>query len=119
VYVHAKIGLIDDRWLTLGSANLNEHSLFNDTEMNVVSADERLATGLRKRLWSEHLRCSVDELDAPVHELVDTRWRPRAEEELERIRRREPPQHGLSRLPHVSRKSRRLLGPINGLLVDG
>jgi hypothetical protein len=34
VYVHAKIGIIDDAWLTLGSANLNEHSLFNDTEMN-------------------------------------------------------------------------------------
>ena len=25
------------RWLTVGSANLNEHSLFNDTEVNVVA----------------------------------------------------------------------------------
>src|SRR5205085_8923058 len=33
VYVHAKIGIVDDRWLTLGSANLNEHSLFNDSEV--------------------------------------------------------------------------------------
>jgi hypothetical protein len=33
IYVHAKIAIVDDRWLTLGSANLNEHSLFNDTEM--------------------------------------------------------------------------------------
>jgi Phospholipase D Active site motif len=24
VYVHAKIAVIDDRWLTVGSANLNE-----------------------------------------------------------------------------------------------
>ena len=24
-----------DRWLTVGSANLNEHSLFNDTEVNI------------------------------------------------------------------------------------
>jgi phosphatidylserine/phosphatidylglycerophosphate/cardiolipin synthase-like enzyme len=39
VYVHAKIGIVDDRWLTLGSANLNEHSLFNDTEVNVVTCD--------------------------------------------------------------------------------
>ena len=38
VYVHAKIAIVDDRWLTLGSANLNEHSLFNDTEMNIVVA---------------------------------------------------------------------------------
>jgi phosphatidylserine/phosphatidylglycerophosphate/cardiolipin synthase-like enzyme len=32
VYVHAKIGIVDDRWLCIGSANLNEHSFFNDTE---------------------------------------------------------------------------------------
>ena len=43
VYVHAKIGIVDDRWLTIGSANLNEHSLFNDTEMNVVTHDPELA----------------------------------------------------------------------------
>ena len=40
VYVHAKIGIVDDSWLTVGSANLNEHSLFNDTEVNVVVRDE-------------------------------------------------------------------------------
>ena len=42
VYVHAKIGIVDDRWLTIGSANLNEHSLFNDTEMNIVCQDPDL-----------------------------------------------------------------------------
>ena len=39
IYIHAKIAIVDDKWLTLGSANLNEHSLFNDTEMNIVSHD--------------------------------------------------------------------------------
>jgi hypothetical protein len=34
VYVHAKIEHSRDAWLTLGSTKLNEHSLFNDTEMN-------------------------------------------------------------------------------------
>ncbi len=34
VYVHAKVGIIDDRWLTLGSANRNAHSFYNDTEVN-------------------------------------------------------------------------------------
>ncbi len=38
IYVHAKVGIVDDRWLTIGSANLNEHSLFNDTEVNVLSS---------------------------------------------------------------------------------
>jgi phosphatidylserine/phosphatidylglycerophosphate/cardiolipin synthase-like enzyme len=45
VYVHAKIGIVDDRWLTIGSANLNEHSLFNDTELNVVTCDPTLRPG--------------------------------------------------------------------------
>jgi phosphatidylserine/phosphatidylglycerophosphate/cardiolipin synthase-like enzyme len=43
VYVHSKAALIDDAWLTVGSANLNEHSLFNDTEANVVVQDPALA----------------------------------------------------------------------------
>jgi hypothetical protein len=29
------------------------------------------------------------------------------------------PAHRLSRLPHVSRRSRGVLGPLNGLFVDG
>ena len=39
LYVHAKIGIVDDAWLAIGSANLNEHSLFNDTEVDVVTCD--------------------------------------------------------------------------------
>ena len=55
IYVHSKIGIVDDAWFTIGSANLNEHSLFNDSEMNVVSLDESLARETRLRLWAEHL----------------------------------------------------------------
>jgi len=119
VYVHAKVGIVDDRWLTIGSANLNEHSLFNDTEMNVVVVDEDLATALRKQLWAEHLECEESDLDAPVHKVVDERWLPRAEEQLHRLSSGHPPTRRLSRLPHVSRRSRGVFGPLNGLLVDG
>jgi phosphatidylserine/phosphatidylglycerophosphate/cardiolipin synthase-like enzyme len=117
VYVHAKILIVDDRWLTLGSANLNEHSLFNDTEMNIVVADEEVARSLRLRLWAEHL--DSDDVDGDVHTLIDERWRPLAEGQLQRIRDGHPPQHRLVRLPHVAGRIKRLLGPINGLLVDG
>jgi len=41
VYVHAKVGIVDDRWLTIGSANPNEGSHFQDTEVNVVTDDEQ------------------------------------------------------------------------------
>ena len=119
VYVHAKIGIVDDEWLTLGSANLNEHSLFNDTEMNVVTHDAALARATRLRLWSEHLDLPVEELEGDAAELIDTRWRPLAEEQLERRRARDALTHKLVLLPHVSRRSQALRGPISGLLVDG
>jgi phosphatidylserine/phosphatidylglycerophosphate/cardiolipin synthase-like enzyme len=119
VYVHAKIGIVDDRWITLGSANLNEHSLFNDTEMNIVSHDPGLARATRLRLWSEHLERPEAEIGGDPADLIDTLWRPLADEQLERRRRGEPLEHRLVGLPHVARKSNRLLGPINGLLVDG
>jgi phosphatidylserine/phosphatidylglycerophosphate/cardiolipin synthase-like enzyme len=119
VYVHAKIGIVDDRWFTLGSANLNEHSLFNDTEVNVVSCDPELARRTRLRLWSEHLERTEAEVSGNATQVVDELWRPIAEEQRRRVDAGEPQTHRLSRLPHVSRRSRRLMGPLSGLLVDG
>jgi phosphatidylserine/phosphatidylglycerophosphate/cardiolipin synthase-like enzyme len=106
VYVHAKIGIVDDRWLCIGSANLNEHSLFNDTEVCVITTDEQLVRDTRLRLWREHLR--RDDVDGAPHEVVDRLWKTTAE----------AGDH-LALLPHVSRRTRRFLGPLNGLLVDG
>jgi phosphatidylserine/phosphatidylglycerophosphate/cardiolipin synthase-like enzyme len=119
VYVHAKIAVIDDRWLTIGSANLNEHSLFNDTEMNVVTDDPALARDTRLRLWAEHLECSPDELAGDPTAIVDDRFRPVAEEQLRRREQGLPPSRALVRLAHVSRRANRLRGPLQGLLVDG
>lgn len=120
LYVHAKVGIIDDRWLTVGSANLNAHSLLNDTEMNVVCDDPELARQTRLRLWAEHLGTSVDAIaeDSPAT-VVDERWLPIATEQLERLRRGELPTHRLLALPGVSRRFSRVLGPLTGLLDDG
>ncbi len=119
VYVHAKIGCVDDRWLTIGSANLNEHSLFNDTEMNIVCADPEIARTTRLRLWSEHLECSIDDVAGDPAELIDTRWRPLAQEQLELRRQGRPFTHRLHALPNVSRRAEALRGPLTSLLVDG
>jgi phosphatidylserine/phosphatidylglycerophosphate/cardiolipin synthase-like enzyme len=101
VYVHAKIGIVDDRWLCIGSANLNDHSMFNDTEACLITCDPELVLETRLRLWREHLHA-----DDPSYET----WRERADDEsYDRVQT----------LPHVSRRSRSFLGPINGLLVDG
>lgn len=119
VYVHAKIGIVDDTWLTLGSANLNEHSLFNDSEMNIVTRDSRVARDTRLRLWAEHLELAVAAVSGEPADVIDALWKPIAEEQLARREAGEALTHRLSLLPHVSRKSERLLGPLQGLLVDG
>ena len=110
VYVHSKIAVVDDRWLTIGSANLNEHSLFNDTEVNVVSDDPELARRTRERLWTEHLAEECAGRD-PVA-VVEERWRPV-------LSGATVPPTPLRRLPSLSRRSSRLFGPLNGLVVDG
>jgi phosphatidylserine/phosphatidylglycerophosphate/cardiolipin synthase-like enzyme len=119
VYVHAKLGIVDDEWLTVGSANLNEHSLFNDTEVNIATDDPEVARTTRLRLWAEHLGRPLAELDADPADVVDHLWRPLAEEQAERERRGERRTHRLVLLPGVSRRAGRLQGPLRGLLVDG
>src|SRR5690606_8350781 len=62
-YVHAKVSIVDDRLLRVGSANLNNRSLGLDSECDVVidaALPENGATvediaRLRTRLIAEHL----------------------------------------------------------------
>jgi phosphatidylserine/phosphatidylglycerophosphate/cardiolipin synthase-like enzyme len=119
VYVHAKVGIVDDRWLTLGSANLNAHSFFNDTEVNLVTCDADLARETRHRLWAAHLECDIDDVAGDPSAVVDQLWRPIAAEQQERWRRGEPLTHGLMELRSTSRRAERLLGPLQGLVIDG
>lgn len=119
VYVHAKLGIVDDRWLTVGSANLNEHSLFNDTEVNIVTDDPEVVRRTRLRLWSEHLQLPECEVSGDPARVVDDHWRPIAEEQAHRERSGRPRTHRLTLLPGVSSRTRRLQGPLRGLLVDG
>jgi phosphatidylserine/phosphatidylglycerophosphate/cardiolipin synthase-like enzyme len=119
VYVHAKIGIVDDRWLTIGSANINAHSLYNDGEVNVITQDRALARDTRLRLWAEHLETSVAAVSGDPTAVVDEQWRPTAERQRKRREAGEAIEHRLSELPGVSRRSMRVLGPVQGLLVDG
>jgi phosphatidylserine/phosphatidylglycerophosphate/cardiolipin synthase-like enzyme len=119
VYVHAKIGIVDDQWFTLGSANLNDHSLLNDTEVNVVTRDPDFARAARIRLWSEHLEMAPDDLQGDPVEVIDSLWKPIAYEQQARRKAGEPMTHRLAGLPHVSKRLRRLSGPLDGLVFDG
>ncbi|HEY7356111.1 MAG TPA: phospholipase D family protein [Ktedonobacterales bacterium] len=55
VYVHAKVGIVDDRWTTIGSANLNSRGMSHDAELNLAVLDAEFSRGLRLALWAEHL----------------------------------------------------------------
>ena len=119
LYVHAKIGIVDDAWLAIGSANLNEHCLFNDTEVDVVTCDPRA----RPRDAPAAVGASTSSATtstATRRRSSTSSWRPIATEQLERRRaRRAARPTTSSSCPGVSRRSRRLLGPLDALVVDG
>ena len=119
VYVHAKMGIVDDRWLTVGSANLNAHSLLNDTEMNVVTHDEAVARATRLRLWasiwSGTSRDLADSHGGGRRRALAADRRPSSSTGSSEG---EPLTHRLVRLPGVSRRHRRLLGPLQSHLYD-
>ena len=66
IYVHAKVAIVDDRLLRVGSSNLNNRSMGLDSECDVIidaglpaNRDTPAAiTALRHRLLGEHLGCS-------------------------------------------------------------
>jgi cardiolipin synthase len=51
--LHAKVGVVDERWATVGSSNLDPFSLVLAREANVVVFDEAFAKGLRESLEEE------------------------------------------------------------------
>ncbi|MBB4519435.1 phospholipase D-like domain-containing protein [Paraburkholderia fungorum] len=55
-YVHSKIMVIDDVFLTHGSANINTRSMEVDSELNICHEHGDVTNALRKRLWTIHTR---------------------------------------------------------------
>ncbi len=77
IYVHAKLMIIDDRFVTIGSANMNDRSMTCDTEIAIAIYDNNLlynkamkssttfqknkfAFELRKKIWKHHLGSDID-----------------------------------------------------------
>ena len=106
-YLHTKCAVIDNRWATVGSANLDGASLdsiqyarsifagdVRNTEGNLVVFEEAGAQpsavdALRRRLWSEHLgivdpRSPVLD-DAPAKNWLDV-WRATAQRKLDGLK---------------------------------
>lgn len=110
IYVHAKIMVVDDHLLRLGSSNLNNRSMGFDTECDVaIEGPAEAISGFRKRLLAEHL-------GVPVAQVEDTLDKTGSMvETIERLNQ----DHGRG-LRRISRGSETMLGSFlaNTRLLD-
>jgi cardiolipin synthase len=72
-FLHAKVAVIDDRWATVGSSNIDPYSLLMAREANVVVRDPQFADRLRVELLAM--------IDGGAVRVAPQRWaeRPRLE----------------------------------------
>lgn len=74
IYVHAKLLIVDDNFVRVGSSNMSSRSLAIDTECDLAMEffDQPGSCGfltrLRTRLMAEHLGTSVETVEAKLHE---------------------------------------------------
>jgi phosphatidylserine/phosphatidylglycerophosphate/cardiolipin synthase-like enzyme len=72
IYVHAKMMIVDDVFLSIGSANLNRRGLFHDSELNIFTVPQALRAvppdpgyqnpiaALRRQLWAEMMNLPAE-----------------------------------------------------------
>lgn len=66
--LHAKVAIVDGKWATLGTANLNYRSLFQNYELNLVSRDPDFCHRLQIQFEADLTEASA---------VCATRWRQR------------------------------------------
>jgi phospholipase D1/2 len=59
IYIHSKLMLIDDVFVTLGSANINQRSMSVDSEINIAATGNEAVSTLRQRVFALHSGGSV------------------------------------------------------------
>ena len=84
-----------------------------------MQLEAAIARQTRLRLWAEHLELSIEQVAGEPSEVIDDYWKPISQEQLARRKAGQPLTHRLVRLPHLSKRTERLLGPLQGLLLDG
>jgi cardiolipin synthase len=65
-FLHAKVGVVDEDWATVGSSNIDPFSLLLAREANVV---------VRNKVFTHRLRASLaDAMEAGARELLAKDW---------------------------------------------
>ncbi|WP_345802228.1 phospholipase D-like domain-containing protein [Microbacterium sp. AZCO] len=132
IYVHAKVCIVDDIWMTCGSDNFNRRSWTSDSELTCAVVDDStsdagsvspVARALRLQLWAEHL--GVDAEDPRIQDASDglALWKSSADalDRWHSTDRRSPRPSGQVRHHHtepVSRVQRLWARPLNRLVFD-
>ena len=76
VYIHAKMMMVNDAFLTIGSANINTRSMEVDTELNITLARPEITGPLRQKLWQMHTgKPSPAILNAQSLKATNESWR--------------------------------------------
>ncbi|MBM3114535.1 phospholipase D-like domain-containing protein [Jeongeupia naejangsanensis] len=75
VYIHSKLMLIDDVFMTLGSANINTRSMQVDSELNIAHQNGKITRDLRLELWNLHTnkmgaQMKADEAFKPWEDII-------------------------------------------------
>ncbi|XP_068651775.1 phospholipase D delta-like [Aristolochia californica] len=108
IYVHAKGMIVDDEYVLMGSANINQRSLdgSRDTEIAMgayqpnytwsqrKSHPHGQVYGYRMSLWAEHLRSLEDSFSEPqsllcvrrVNQLAEYNWKAYVSDEMREMR---------------------------------
>ena len=112
IYVHAKVCVVDDQWMTIGSDNLNLRSWTHDSELTcaVVDPDGVLPRSLRTSLWAEHLGLQQDDPRLSDLSGAPALWAERVGATGSRVRRHEP--------AALSARTRLWAGPAYRTLFD-
>jgi phosphatidylserine/phosphatidylglycerophosphate/cardiolipin synthase-like enzyme len=112
IYVHAKVCVVDDHWMTIGSDNLNLRSWSHDSELTcaVVDPDGELPRRLRTSLWAEHLGLDADDPRLAELEGAMALWDERVGAPGSRIHHHVP--------PPVRSRTRTWAGPLYRILCD-
>ena len=93
VYIHAKLMIIDDTFMTLGSANINSRSMETDSELNIIHANHLISHPARKKLWEMHTksRSGGEVMDMDGMEKAYQAWKELMSENKKTRKKCDPP----------------------------
>ena len=111
-YIHSKVAIVDDKWATIGTSNLDGSSLsyaeefgsselsanHRNMEMNAIMYDMDFPQSdnienFRKILWSEHLGMDISNLERPQEGWLDL-WKDKGYENISQLEKEEIILHG-------------------------